>query len=383
MKFRKRMCLIIYLIFVFFSIICRAEKEQNNLDIAAPSAILIEQSSGKVLFEKNAHEVRHVASLMKIMNLLIAMREMEEGKINLKDKIVIDYDIPKSEGSNIWLKQGEKITVQDLIKAISMVSANDACVSLAKHISGDENNFISKMNDYANNLKLSNTTFKNCIGEDEEGNTTTAHDIAYLTREVMKYENNITKYTSSWIDYIRDKKTQLVNTNKLIKIYSGTTGIKTGTSKEAGSCVCATAEKNNLKLIGVVLGCKDLKERTNEITKLLDYGFSEYSMMSPELPDNLPKIIPIKNGIDSQIEVNACIDESFPISNKDMQKFFYEIVWKENIEAPIKKGEKVGEIIYRQNNELVYTCDILSHSDVEKIKFLPTFQKLLFNILSL
>lgn len=383
MKFRKRMCLIIYLIFVFFSIICRAETEQNKFEIIAPSAILIEQSSGKILFEKNAHEVRHVASLMKIMNLFIALRKIEEGKINLKDKIVIDYDIPKSEGSNIWLKQGETITVQDLIKAISMVSANDACISLAKYISGDENKFISKMNDYANNLNLTNTTFKNCIGEDEEGNITTARDIAYLTREVMKYENNTTKYTSSWIDHIRDKKTQLVNTNKLIKIYPGTTGIKTGTSKEAGSCICATAEKNNLKLIGVVLGCKDLKERTNEITKLLDYGFSEYSMMSPELPDNLPKIIPIKNGIDSQIEVNACIDESFPVSNKDTKNFYYEIVWKENIEAPIQKGEKVGEIIYRQNDELVYTCDILSNSNVEKIKFLPTFRKLLFNILSL
>lgn len=381
MKFRKRVYFLVSIIFILLSIVCNAE-ENSSFETLAPSAILIEQSTGKVLFEKNSNEPRYVASLMKIMNLLIAMEEIESENIKLKDKICIPDNIPSTEGSNIFLKSGEILTIEELIKAISMVSANDACISLARHVSGNDNNFISKMNERSINLGLNNTKFKNCFGFDEEGNISSAHDIAYLASELMKHEN-IVQYTSSWINHIRDKKTQLVNTNKLLKKYSGTTGLKTGTSKEAGSCICVTADRNNLKLIGVVLGCKDPKERTKEIINLLDYGFSEYSMVVPKIPEGFPKSINIKNGIDSQIEIETTVEESFPISNKKQEKISSEIIFKENLEAPINKGEKVGEIIYQHGDELVYTCDILSKSTVEKIKFLPTFQKLLLNLFAL
>lgn len=382
MKLRKRVYFLISLIFLLCSVICNAEETQTSFESSAPCAILIEQSSGKTLFEKNSNEVRYAASLMKIMNLLIAMEEVEDGKISIKDKVNISDDIPSTEGSNVWLKSGETITVQDLLKAISMVSANDASISLARHISGDEGKYVSRMNERASELNLKNTIFKNCIGNDEDGNVTTARDIAYLAHELMKHED-ILPYTSTWIDHIREGKTQLVNTNKLLKNYSGTTGLKTGTSKEAGSCICATAEKNNLKLIGVVLGCKDPKERTKEIINLLDYGFSEYSMITPKLPSDLPKSVQIKNGMDPQVEITVSIEELFPLSNNNTEKISSEIILNENLEAPISAGQKVGKIIYRQGKELLYTCDILSRTSVPKIQFLPTFQKLIENLLCL
>ena len=356
--------------------------ESKNLEISAPSAILMDQRSGKVLYEKNSSEVKYAASLMKIMNLIVCFSEMEEGNLTLKDEIRITDKTEAVAGPGVWLKADETISVEDLIKSISLVSANDACNALGIHISGEEGKFIAKMNDLATKLKLSNTIFKNCIGDDQDGNVSTAHDIACMAKKLLEYENAI-PYLTPWIDHIRNDQTQLVNTNRLLKIYQGTTGVKTGTSKEAGSCICASAERNGVNLIAVVLGCQNPEERNRETISLLDYGFSEFSLISPKLPDNFPKNLKVKNGINPNVEISALIDESFLISKKNSSKIHSEVILNDNLEAPIPAGKKVGEIIYRQGEEMLCMCDVVAKTAVSKIKFIPMLQKLTLNLFKL
>ncbi len=370
-------------LFLYSSRICCAnDNESKSLEISAPSAILIDQCSGKVLYEKNSDEVKYTASLMKIMNLIVCFSEIEEGNLSLKDEVRITDKTEAVVGPGVWLKKDETISVEDLIKSISLVSANDACNALGIHISGEEGKFIAKMNDVATTLKLSNTIFKNCIGDDQDGNVSTAHDIACMAKKLLEYEN-ATPYLTSWIDHIRNEQTQLVNTNRLLKIYQGATGVKTGTSKEAGSCICASAERNGIKLIAVVLGCQNPEERNKETINLLDYGFSEFSLVSPKLPENFPKNLKVKNGINPSVEISALIDESFLISKKNSSKIHSEIILDDSLEAPIPAGKKVGEIIYRQGDEFMCMCDVIAQTAVSKIKFIPIFQKLTLSFFSL
>lgn len=379
MKFKVILRLaVISLIFLFYPLTIFATKESTEeFDVSAPAAILIDSKSRKILFEKNPSEVRYTASLMKIMNLLIALDTIKD----LGGKITLNKEIPRTSGPNIWLKQGETVKTEDLIKAIAMVSADDACLALANHISGDEGKFIHEMNNYALKYNLNNTIFKNCTALDIDGNVSTAHDIAFMAKALLECENAV-GYTSKWIDNIRDGKTQIVNTNKLIKIYPGTTGIKTGTSKEAGSCACICSEKNKMRLIAVVLGCKDVKERNSEIIKLLDYGFSEYSLSSPPSFE-VPKYLKVENGIESKVELSVIKSENFLIANKNREKISPELVLDEKLEAPVIRGKKVGEIIYRQGKDIVCISDVVARNNVDKKDFLKLLKKLTASFLKL
>lgn len=370
--------IIISLIFLFYPLTIFANEETGEeFDISAPSAILIDSKSGKILFEKNPSEVRYTASLMKMMNLLIAFDTIKD----FNSKVTVSKEIPRTSSSNIWLKQGETVKTEDLIKAIALVSADDACIALADHISGDEGKFLQEMNNYASKYDLKSTIFKNCIAEDIDGNVSTAHDIAFMAKALLECEK-AADYTSKWIDHIRGGKTQIVNTNKLIKLYPGTTGIKTGTSKEAGSCACICSEKNKMSLIAVVLGCKDVKERNSEVTKLLDYGFSEYSLSSPPSFE-VPKYLKVENGIESCAELSVIKSENFLVANKNKEKISPELVLDEKLEAPVIRGKKVGEIIYRQGNDIVCISDVVTHSSVDKKDFSKLLKKLAVNFLKL
>lgn len=370
--------IIISLIFLFYPLTIFANEETGEeFDVSAPSAILIDSKSGKILFEKNPSEVRYTASLMKMMNLLIAFDTIKD----FNSKVTISKEIPRTSSSNIWLKQGETVKTEDLIKAIALVSADDACIALADHISGDEGKFLQEMNNYASKYDLKSTIFKNCIAEDIDGNVSTAHDIAFMAKALLECEK-AADYTSKWIDHIRGGKTQIVNTNKLIKLYPGTTGIKTGTSKEAGSCACICSEKNKMSLIAVVLGCKDVKERNSEVTKLLDYGFSEYSLSSPPSFE-VPKYLKVENGIESCAELSVIKSENFLVANKNKEKISPELVLDEKLEAPVIRGKKVGEIIYRQGNDIVCISDVVTHSSVDKKDFSKLLKKLAVNFLKL
>lgn len=346
------------------------EKDENstNLNIESPSAILIDGESGKVLFEKNSQEVRSATSLMKIMNLLLVAEAIEKGDINLNEKVPISENSEKVSGAGVWLKENESVSVGDLIKAIALVSANDACVSLAEHMKESEGSFVSKMNQKASKLQMSNTIFKDCIGGDDDGNVSTARDISIMAKELMKHEN-VSSCLTTWIDHIRNGETQIVNTNKLLKSFKGSTGIKTGTSEKAGSCMAASAERNGVKLIAVILGAKDVKERDKEIISLLNYGFDEFIKITPKIPENFPETLKIKNGMKSEIKIYTPVKENFLIHKSLLGKISSNINLPEEISAPIDKNQKIGEINYNIGNETVYSCNINSSDDVEKINF--------------
>ena len=245
--------------------------------ISAPSAVLMESSTGKVLFEKNPHEQRPCASVTKVMTLLLVFEAVDSGKLSLDDEITASEHAAGMGGSDIWLEKGETMSADDMIKATVVVSANDAAVALAEHISGSEDAFVEKMNSRAKELGMNDTVFKNCNGLDEEGHITSAYDVALMSRELTKHEK-IFDYTSIWLDNLRGGKTQIVNTNKLLKTYNGITGLKTGTTNDAGCCMSATATRGDVSLISVVLGCKTGKERFADAAALLDYGFANVSV---------------------------------------------------------------------------------------------------------
>ena len=247
------------------------------LEISAPAAVLMEAGTGRVLFEKNSHEARPCASITKVMTLCLTFEAIEAGQLNLSDQLSASAHAASMGGSDIWLKEGEQMSVDDLIKATVIMSANDAAVVLAENVAGSEEAFVERMNGKAQELGMEDTVFKNCNGLDEEGHITSAHDVALMSRALLTHEK-ITDYTLTWMDYVRDGATQLVNTNKLIRSYQGITGLKTGTTSAAGSCISATAERNGLKLIAVVLGAPSTDDRFRDAAALLDYGFAGWSV---------------------------------------------------------------------------------------------------------
>ncbi len=266
--------------------------------ISAPSAILMEARTGKILFEKNAHENRPCASITKVMTLLLVFEAMDSGRLSLDDTITSSAHAASMGGSDIWLEEGESMTADDMIKATVVASANDAAVALAEHISGSEDAFVEQMNARAKELGMDDTTFKNCNGLDEEGHLTSAYDVALMSRELMKHEK-IYDYTSIWLDYLRNGETQIVNTNKLLKTYKGITGLKTGTTDDAGCCMAASAQRDGMTLLSVVLGCDTGKQRFADSAALLDYGFANYAVKELKAPEDLPDTLSVNGGMES------------------------------------------------------------------------------------
>ena len=335
--------------------------------LSSKSAILMEESSGQVLMEKNADEKLPPASITKIMTLLLVMEALDEGKITLEDKVTASREAASKGGSQIWLKEGEVMTVHELIKAATVASANDASVALAEYIAGDEASFVAIMNKRAKELGMTNTNFENCSGLDDtaENHYSTARDIAVMSRELMKHEK-IKEYTTIWMDSLRNGETELVNTNKLVRFYEGTTGLKTGTTSKAGHCLSATAQRDDMELVAVVLGSDNSADRFEDAKKLLNWGFANYSIYEPKIDTSLitdvtvlcgeqdiikpvvknPETILIKKGTESQItqRVDICID----------------------VEAPVEKGQKLGAVYFEKDGEVLTECSIISENAVNK-----------------
>ncbi len=373
----KFLSIVITICIVCCSTATAKEPSKNDkLEIDAPSAILIDGYTGKILFEKNAFEVRSGASLMKIMNLLIAAESLEKGEINLNDKITPSKEAEKTPGPGIWLKSGEIISTEDLIKSIGMISANDACVVLAQHIKGSEGKFVNKMNEKAAKLNMKNTIFKNCIGEDSDGNISTAYDIALMSKELMQHDN-VASCLSTWIDHIRGGNTQIVNTNKLIKSCNYITGIKTGSSKSAGSCIAVSAQKGDIKLIGVLLGSDDTKKRNKEILEMVKFGFEKFVKITPHLPNDFPEKIKISNSLTSEAKIYVDLNKNFLINKKDIKNISSNVTLNSVIEAPLEKNQKIGEITYSLGNETLQKCDIKISQTVNKITFSAVFNQVL------
>ena len=345
----------------------------SDEEVKAPSAVLMEAETGKVLYEKNPHEKRPCASITKVMTLTLIMESVDSGKIKLTDLVSASEHAASMGGSDIWLKPGENMTVDDMLKATVIASANDAAVALAEYVSGSEEEFIQQMNEKAKTLGMKDTVFKNCNGLDEDGHITSAYDVALMSRELMKHKK-IFDYTTTWIENIRGGKTQLVNTNKLIKSYKGITGLKTGTTGKAGSCISATAERDNVKLISVILGASNTKDRFSSASKLLDYGFANWAIVKPELPKDSLKSVKVINGMTDSVGTEVTLGSSVLVPKGKVKDIKHEISFNENVNAPVKKGQKVGKIVYKLDNEVIKQYDICAKNDVPEITFNSAFK---------
>ena len=359
-----------------------AKAKMPSLNLNAPSAVLIEADTGKILFDKNKDRERACASITKVMTLLLVMEALDSGQLKLDQKLTASAHAASMGGSDIWLEEGESMTVDDLIKATAVASANDAAVVLAEAISGSEDAFVDKMNKRAKSLGMKNTTFLNCNGLDENGHLTTAYDVALMSRELIKYPK-IFEYTSIWLDNLRGGKTQIVNTNKLLKTYDGITGLKTGTTAEAGCCMSATAERDGLSLVAVVLGCKSGTERFKDAASLLDYGFANYTTQKLALPKNARDDVQVEGGMVKTIKVECSDPGDMIVSRMATNKITSELKIKKKIEAPIKKGDRVGEVNYYLDGELLKNIPITAKESVDKMTFSSVLGGLFNSLLEL
>lgn len=349
-------------------------------EITAPSAILVDGENFNILYEKNSHEKRSIASITKIMTVLLIMEDIESGKISLTDTVTASAHAASMGGSDIWLEEGEQMSLDDMLKATLVASANDAAVALAEYTEGSEEAFVKRMNTRAKELGMKDTVFKNCNGLDEEGHLSSAYDVALMSAELIKH-TKVFDYTSIWLDFLRDGKTQIVNTNKLLKSYNGITGLKTGTTDDAGSCISATAKRDGLSLIAVVLGSDSGTDRFKDASILLDYGFNNYSVIIPK-EKKLPKV-KVNKGMESEVEVYSNPPESVLVAKGSDSEIIVKLDLPKKIDAPVEKDKKIGEITYSINDKVVQKADIRCKKTVEECSFGNSFRYLLSQLISL
>lgn len=342
---------------------------ENFLDLSCESAILISQDTGEVLYEHNAHEKLRPASVTKVMTILLIMEEIDSGRLSYSDKIACSENASSMGGSQIWLDTTEELTVDEMLKAICVVSANDCTVAMAEHIAGSEEMFVEKMNQRAKELGMNDTTFKNCHGIDEDGHETSSYDIALMSRELLKNHPEITKYTTIWMDSLRDGKSELVNTNKLIKNYQGATGLKTGSTSLALFNLSASATRDNLSLIAVVMRAPTTKERFSCARKLLDYGFSNYQYKKLAEKDCEVMKVPVTKGTEAEVAVKYSDSVGKVMKKKEDGNVEQEVIINGDIIAPIQKGDVLGNVFYRVNGEEVASVELVADSSVEKLSF--------------
>lgn len=346
------------------------------IDISAVSAILIEPESGKVIYEMNSDAKSPPASITKIMSLILVMEAIENGQFGFDTLLTCSDTAAALGGSQIWLEPGEQMSVHDLLKAVAVVSANDATVLLAEAVAGSEESFVVLMNEKAQKLGMNNTHFENSTGLDAENHYSSAHDVAIMSAELLKHKK-ITEYTTIWMDSLRGGESELVSTNKLVRFYEGCTGLKTGTTADAGYCLSASAVRDGLSLVAVVMGADTSANRFSGAQKLLNYGFAHFGRVevTPELKDRVT--VKIKKGTKRNIGVTS--DEKFYalIKKNQKDKITTEVILPEEVSAPVKKGEKIGEIRVLLEGEEIGIVPITSTDDAYRINLWRSFGILL------
>lgn len=332
------------------SIQTNSENESNNsLNLESGAAILVEQSTGQILYYHNAHEKLRPASVTKVMSILLIMEQIDNGVLSYTDAISCSETARSMGGSQIWLDTKETLTVDEMLKAICVVSANDCVVAMAEHIAGSESAFVQMMNDKAKELGMNDTNFKNCHGIDEDGHITSAYDISLMSRELLQNHPDIKKYTTIWMDSLRDGKSQLVNTNKLIRTYKGITGLKTGSTSLALYNLSASATRDDLSLVAVIMKAPSTKVRFAEAQKLLDYGFNKFSFKNFGSRNSIIQTVSINKGVKNNVDVILEEDCGTLIEKGKESQISQSIEIDNNIVAPIKKGDILREsnIFYR------------------------------------
>jgi D-alanyl-D-alanine carboxypeptidase (penicillin-binding protein 5/6) len=351
----------------------------------AKAAILIEENSGEIIYEKASHTKLAPASMTKIMTMLLIIEEIEKGKLTWNEEVKASAEASGMGGTQIYLETGEMMKVSDLFKGIAIASANDASVVLAERISGTEAAFVERMNERAKEIGLKDTFFKNSHGLDEEGHYSTAYDIAMLARELLKHEI-VLKYTSIYEDYLRqgtEKKVWLVNTNKLLRLYKGVDGLKTGFTDNAKSCLTATAKRNNMRLIAIVMGEPDTTNRNDEAMRMLDYGFNQYEIQSVLFKSSNLGKVEILKGQQKYVEIMPM--EEVAILNKKgeakKENITYDIQINKLV-APVKTGEKIGILIIKENGKVIRKVAITVKEDVNKATIFSLYFRHLRDVLS-
>lgn len=341
----------------------------EGVEIAAPSAILMDAATGTILYEKNAHERLAPASVTKVMTLLLVMEALDSGRISWDDMVTASETAAGKGGSQVYLEVGEQMSMDEMLKSVVVSSANDCATALAEHVAGSEAAFVERMNARAAELGLEDTHFVNCTGLDDEPNAaehlTSAYDIAVMSRELLKHDE-IRKYTTIWMDTVRDGQFGLSNTNKLVRFYQGTTGLKTGYTKAAGHCLSASAQRDGIELIAVVLHCESSSDRFQSAKALLDYGFANYALVSAELPE-APEPIRVKLG--TQSLVTPVLQESAPvlIEKGEQARVTKTVTLPEELTAPIAAGEQIGTLTIATDERTLAEIPIVSPVAIERL----------------
>lgn len=361
---KKVICFFICVCFMMQSVVVFAEGN-TDLGLNAKSAILMEESTGNILYESNPDERLPIASVTKVMTMLLIMEAVDSGKISLDDMVTVSENAMSYGGSTMFLETGEQLTVNDMLKGIAVASANDGCVAMAEHLAGSESAFVDMMNEKAKELGMENTHFMNTNGLDEDDHYSSARDVAIMSRELMKHET-IFNYTSIWMDTLRGGKFQLANTNKLIRFYDGANGLKTGSTSKALCCLSAAAKRNDMQLIAVVLGAPTSAERFASAKSLLDYGFANYAVNTQiTAGDEVQKIV-VEKGVDKEVGVVAGDSCSTLVKKGQEDNITKEIKIDETITAPIEAGQKIGTMTISRDGEVIADIDLNASSAVEK-----------------
>ena len=356
---------------------------ENYINLESESAILIETTTGKILFEKDIHKKLRPASVTKIMSLLLIMEALDRGDISLETQIPCSENASSMGGSQIWLDSTESLSVEEMLKAICVVSANDCTVAMAEYLCGSEELFVQKMNERAKELGMNDTTFKNCHGIDEDGHLTSSYDISLMSKELLNNHSKITKYTTIWMDSLRDGESELVNTNKLIRTYDGATGLKTGSTSLALYNLSASATRNDLSLIAVVLKAPTPKIRFSEAKLLLDYGFSNYSFKKLCQKDDIYQNVSVNKGTEESVNLIYEKDVGSILKKSSSDNISKKITINENIEAPIYKGDILGNISYFNGDSQVATVNLIAENDGQKSSLINIFKDIAFSWFSL
>ena len=354
----------------------------QTLDIKAKSVILMEPHTLTVLYESNCDEKLSPASITKIMSLLLVMEALDRGDITLETVVTASEHACSMGGSQIWLEPNETMTVHELLKATVIASANDACVALGELISGSEEGFVALMNARAKELGCNNTNFINCTGLDAEGHLTSAYDVAIMSSELIKHPL-IKHYSTVWMDSLRNGESELVNTNKLVRFYKGATGLKTGTTSTAGYCLSATAQRDGMELVAVVMSGDTSNDRFNGAKKLLDYGFANYSFFEIEADLGDVNKVSVKKGVSRDVKIKADGKLSLLLPKSEAKQITQKLNLKSNVTAPVKKGQVVGNVDIYVGDKSVGSIKVVSNAQVKRLNLWITFKHIASGLLIL
>ena len=342
-----------------------------ELDVGGKSALLMDVATGTVLYEKNSHEKLSPASVTKVMTMLLIMEAVDSGKIRWEDTVTASEAAAAKGGSQIYLKVGETMSVTDMVKSIAVSSANDCACAMAEHLAGSESAFVDLMNSRAKELGMNDTNFVNCTGLDDaeaaENHKTSAHDIALMSRELLKYHPDIKKFTTIWMDTVRNGAFGLSNTNKLIRFYNGATGLKTGFTSGAGYCLSATAEREGLELIAVVMGCETSNDRTAACKGMLDYGFANFALVSPELAEQAA--VPVKLGHAATVTAKPQEESQLIIDKAQKNSVSTKLILEESVTAPVRLGQRLGTMTIMSGEQILKEVPLVAAESIERLSW--------------